>query len=79
MDQHYLNYDQLCFVAGTVTSCKAMISEASDDRFQAFGLSIIGASWSLGFILGPAVSGAIADPVGQYNLTISSRTLYLER
>ena len=51
-----------------------MVSEVSDDRFQAFGVSIIGAAWSMGFIIGPAVSGAIADPIGQYNLTISSKT-----
>ena len=59
---------------GTLTSVKAMVSEISDDRFQAFGLSVIGAAWSLGYIIGPAVSGAIADPIGQYNLTISSKT-----
>ena len=51
-----------------------MVSEVSDDRFQAFGVSIVGAAWSLGFIIGPAVSGAIADPIGQYNLTISSKS-----
>ena len=51
-----------------------MVSEVSDDRFQAFGMSIVGAAWSLGFIIGPAVAGAIADPIGQYNLTISSKT-----
>jgi len=55
-----------------MTSVKAMVSEVSDDRFQAVGLSLIGGAWSLGFVIGPAVSGVFADPIGQYNLTISS-------
>ena len=46
--------------------------EASDDRNQAFGLSVLGAAWGCGLIIGPALSGALADPIGQYNLTITS-------
>ena len=57
---------------GIVGTMKAVISEASDDRTQAFGITILTGAWGLGFILGPAISGAIADPIGQYNLTISS-------
>jgi len=61
------------FLPGTVTACKAIVSDVSDDEFQALGLSVIGSAWSLGFIIGPAISGAIADPLGQYNLTVSSK------
>ena len=56
-------------MVGTV---KAVVSEASDDSNQAFGISLISCAWGLGLIIGPAVSGAIADPIGQYNLNISS-------
>ena len=58
--------------AGIVTSSKAMIAESSDDSNQAFGLSIIGSAWGVGLILGPALSGATADPIGQYDLNITS-------
>ncbi len=49
-----------------------MISEVSDDSNQALGISVMGAAWGAGFIIAPAVGGAIADPIGQYNLTITS-------
>ena len=48
------------------------MSEVSDDSTQAFAVSLVGASFGLGIIIGPAVSGAISDPIGQYNLTIDS-------
>ncbi|CAI7992238.1 Protein ZINC INDUCED FACILITATOR-LIKE 1 [Geodia barretti] len=56
-------------VAGTV---KAIISESTTNRSQALGMSLIICAFSLGLIMGPAVSGALADPIGQYNLNISS-------
>ncbi|XP_064400477.1 uncharacterized protein LOC135346696 [Halichondria panicea] len=57
---------------GSVGAIKAVVSEVSDDSTQAFGVTILGASWGLGIILGPAVSGSISDPIGQYNLTIDN-------
>lgn len=57
---------------GIVGTMKAVIAEASDDRTQAFGVTVLTTAWGLGFIIGPALSGAIADPIGQYNLTISN-------
>ena len=57
---------------GVVGSCKTIVSEVSDDKTQALGIAILGAAWGTGFIIGPAVSGAIADPIGQYNLNITS-------
>ena len=58
--------------SGMVGTVKAVISEVSDDTNQAFGMSLVSSAMGLGFIIGPAVSGAIADPIGQYNLTIHS-------
>ena len=60
-------------IPGVVATCKAVISEVSDDSNQAFGISIVGSSFGLGYIIGPAISGAISDPIGQYNLNITSK------
>ena len=57
---------------GVIATIKAVISEISDDGNQAFGISILGVAFGTGYILGPAVAGMIADPVGQYNLTTTS-------
>ena len=51
---------------------KAVVSEMSDDSNQAFGITMVGTAWGSGYIIGPAISGAIADPITQYNLTITS-------
>ena len=58
---------------GVVGTAKAVISELSDDSTQSLGVSIISTSWGMGFIIGPAISGAISDPIGQYNLNITSK------
>ena len=62
-------------LSGAVGTIKAVISEVSDNSNQAFGVAIVGLSWGAGIILGPAVSGAISDPIGQYNLTIESKAI----
>ena len=59
-------------VSGVVGTAKAVVSEISDDSTQALGVSVISTSWGLGFIIGPAISGAISDPIGQYHLNITS-------
>ena len=53
------------------------MSEVSDDSNHAIGISTVGASVGFGFIIGPAVAGAIADPLVQYNLTVTSEILQL--
>ena len=63
----------LTSVSGMITASKAIMSEVTDDKTQALGITILGSSWGLGYILGPAVSGAVADPIGQYNLNITSK------
>ena len=50
---------------------KVVVSETSDDSNHAFGMSLLSCAVTIGFIFGPAVSGALSDPIGQYNLTIS--------
>ena len=62
-----LNYIGL---AGTI---KAVLSESSTDETQPIGLSILATAFGVGIIIGPAVSGAIADPISQYNLNITSK------
>lgn len=62
---------------GVVAVAKAIVAEVSDDNTQACGIAVLSASWSLGLIIGSAIAGAIADPIGQYNLTISSEFIII--
>ena len=39
----------------------------------------LSAAWDCGLIIGPALSGIIADPIGQYNLTIASEDEMCDR
>ena len=57
---------------GVIGTCKAIVSEVSDDNNQAIGVAVLSSGHFTGYIVGPAVAGVIADPVGQYNLTITS-------
>ena len=56
---------------GCVATIKAVVSESSDDSNQAFGLSVLATAMTLGYVVGPAVSGLIADPITEYNITTS--------
>ena len=47
----------LGFCNGTVTIAKTMVSELTDGEHNALGMSAYTITWSLGLILGPAVSG----------------------
>ena len=51
---------------GNVGTTKAVLSESSDDSNQALSMAILTSALGTGLILGPAVSGAISDPIGQY-------------
>ena len=64
------------FLKGAVVTAKAALSESSDNTNQAIAMAVITSSFSTGSVIGPALSGAIADPVGQYNLTIASKLLH---
>ena len=52
---------------------KAVASEASNDKNQGFAIGIVTAGWGFSYVLGPAVSGATVDLIGQYNLNITSK------
>ena len=39
-------------------------------------MTIVGAAWGIGYIVGPAMSGALADPIGQYNITSKYTTAW---
>ena len=49
-----------------------MLSETSTRKNQAVGYSVLSSAIGAGIVFGPAISGAIADPVRQYNLNITS-------
>ena len=63
---------------GILVTVRAVISESSNDANQAFGFSIITFSWLLAVVVSSAVSGVTADPIGQYNLTLPSRSLHVQ-
>ena len=74
---HSINFPVYIFyiyVLGIVGTSKAVLSESSDDSSHAVSMAIITSAISTGVVLGPAVASVMADPVGQYNLTISSRS-----
>ena len=63
--------------AGMVGTVKTVISESSNDSNQAFGITLISAGWVFGLITGSAVSGVVADPVHQYNISSSEGLITL--
>ncbi|XP_064400483.1 uncharacterized protein LOC135346700 isoform X4 [Halichondria panicea] len=60
---------------GVIPISKAIVSEVSDDSNQSFGVALLGTAWGLALVVGPAVSAAISDPIGQYNVTVESETV----
>ena len=67
------NTSLLFSAQGIVGTLKASLSESSDNTNQAFGMAVLTSAFGTGLVIGPALSGAIADPVGQYNLNITSK------
>jgi Major Facilitator Superfamily len=51
---------------GIVTAIKTLVSELSDRETEAKIMNIVLGMWGLGFLLSPAISGALAEPVTQY-------------
>jgi MFS family permease len=67
------------FFNGLIGTAKAALSASSTDKTQAFGLSVLSTSFTIGLVIGPAISGAIADPINQYNISLingSSADIY---
>ncbi|KAL5479650.1 hypothetical protein EMCRGX_G023201 [Ephydatia muelleri] len=56
---------------GVLVVIRAVISESSTDANQTFGFSMLTCSWLLSAVAGPLLSGLTADPITQYNLTLS--------
>ena len=52
---------------------KAVLADTSGSINLALGMSVIACGHGLGFLIGPAISGALADPINQYNLNITSK------
>jgi len=53
---------------GVVTIVKATIYEISDSSNQAAGMSVIALGWGTGVVVGPFISGYIANPATKYPL-----------
>ncbi|NIN66773.1 MAG: MFS transporter, partial [Anaerolineae bacterium] len=45
---------------GNISVAQAYIADVTDEQSRARGLGMIGAAFGLGFILGPAVGGALS-------------------
>ena len=58
---------------GVIVVLRAVISESSTNTNQAFGFSVLTFSWMSAAMMAPLFSGLSADPIGQYNLTLSSK------
>lgn len=56
---------------------KTVVAELCCDKHQAFAMSVVSASWSVGLVIGPAVGGYTARPAQQYpNSLLGSLTLF---
>ena len=67
-----VNINVSLFYSGILSTSNTIMAESSTDKSRAFGMTLLSTGWSLGMIVGPAVSGVLADPIGQYNLTLNS-------
>jgi MFS family permease len=58
----------LGLVNGILGTVKTVISELAegDERLEARGMSIVVGMWGWGFLVSPAISGALAEPIRQY-------------
>ena len=69
----FLHFTSIFFLA-TLTLGKAIISQYSTDNNHALGMTIATTSFGAGLVIGPALSGFLADPLNQYNITITSKS-----
>ena len=65
-------FHTLLSLTGMVGTIKASLSESSNNSNQVIGIAILTSAFGTGLVIGPSLSGAIADPIGQYNLIINS-------
>ena len=64
---------------GTSTLSKAIICKWSTDNNHALGMAVAITAFGAGLVIGPAVSGFLADPLNQYNITVTSKSYFLEQ
>jgi MFS family permease len=55
---------------------QAYISEISNQQHQALGISMIGTSWGLALIIGPALGGYLSQPALKYPSVFGEGSLF---
>jgi MFS family permease len=61
---------------GIVSTCKVSLSEICGKEHEVIGMGIVGGCWSIGYIIGPAIGGILADPCAQYPSIFGSVVLF---
>jgi MFS family permease len=58
----------LGLVNGIIGTIKTVVSELADgdERLEARGMNIVMGMWGWGFLISPAIAGALAEPIRQY-------------
>ncbi|KAL4203409.1 hypothetical protein AMTRI_Chr01g127770 [Amborella trichopoda] len=64
-----------CF-NGLLGTIKAYASELFREDHQALAMSVVGTSWGIGLIIGPAIGGYLAQPAEKYPNTFSKDSLF---
>ncbi|KAL8037123.1 hypothetical protein ABFX02_11G019100 [Erythranthe guttata] len=63
----------LCGILGPM---RAYASEICREEHQALGMSVVGTSWGIGLVIGPAVGGFLAQPAEKYPHIFSAESLF---
>ncbi|KAL7093057.1 hypothetical protein ACP275_11G018900 [Erythranthe tilingii] len=63
----------LCGILGPM---RAYASEICREEHQALGMSVVGTSWGIGLVIGPAVGGFLAQPAEKYPHIFSADSLF---
>ncbi|KAL0316675.1 UNVERIFIED_CONTAM: protein ZINC INDUCED FACILITATOR-LIKE 1, partial [Sesamum radiatum] len=66
-------FGSLCGILGPM---RAYASEICRKEHQALGMSVIGTSWGIGLVIGPAVGGFLAQPAEKYPQIFSRESLF---
>ena len=69
-----MHFTFFCIFLATSNISKAFLSKWSTDYNHALGMSVATTSYGAGLVIGPALSGFLADPLNQYNITVTSKS-----